>query len=113
LGEELSPQARHQLEQFQQVQQQARAIATQRIQLQTLQSEVEQALEALSKLQEGTTVYKAVGRLFLLKPKEEVQKELQEEKETLELRIRVLSRQEERLNERLQEIREKLRSMLK
>jgi len=111
--DELSPQLRHQIEQFQQAQQQAQALATQRAQLQSLITEIERALEELAKAAEGTPVYKTVGRLLIKKNKEEMLKELQEEKETLELRVKVLSRQEERVVERLQEMREKLQQMLK
>lgn len=111
--DELSPQIRHQLEQFQQAQQQAQALATQRAQLQGLITEIEKALEELSKVTDDTPVYKATGRLLIKRSRQEIQKELQEEKETLELRVRVLSRQEERVVERLQEMREKLQEMLK
>jgi len=110
---EISPQARHLLEQLQQAQQQAQALAAQRAQLQSFLVETEEALEELSKVGEETPVYKVAGRLLFRRTKEEVQKELQEEKETLELRVRVLAKQEERLVERLQEMREKLQEMLK
>jgi prefoldin beta subunit len=111
--DELSPQARHQLEQFQQAQQQAQALAAQRAQLQSLMTEVEEALEELSKVSEETPVYKALGRILIKRSRGEMEKELREEKETLELRIKVLSRQEERVVERMQEIRQKLQEMLK
>ena len=111
--DELSPQARHQLEQFQQAQQQAQALAAQRAQLQSFITEIEEALEELSKVGEETPVYKAVGRLLIKRGKGEMEKELREEKETLELRVKVLSRQEERVVERIQEIRQKLQEMLK
>lgn len=108
---ELPPQLRHQLEQLQEAQRQVEAIAAQRIQVQTLLSEVERALEELAKVSPETKMYKSVGRLLISYDKEKLEKELQEEKETLELRLKVLTRNEERLVERIQEMREKLEEM--
>jgi len=111
--EELSPQLRHQLAQFQQAQQQAQALMTQRQQLELLLRETERALEELDKLQEGAPVYKSVGTILVKSEREELKKSLNEQKETLDLRIKTLGRQEERVVQRLREMREKLEVALK
>jgi len=111
--EELSPQLRHQLAQFQQAQQQAQALMTQRQQLELLMRETERTLEELDKLQEGAPVYKSVGTILVKSEREELKKSLSEQKETLDLRIKTIGRQEERVVQRLREMREKLEVALK
>ena len=111
--EELSPQLRHQLAQFQQVQQQAQALATQKQQLELTALETKRALEELEKLREDAVVYKSVGSILVKADREELKRELGEQKETLELRVKTIGRQEERVLERLREMRERLQEVLK
>jgi prefoldin beta subunit len=111
--EELSPQLRHQIAQFQQAQQQAQALTAQRQQLELALHETERALEELDKLQEDATVYKSVGSILIKANRADVKKELTERKETLGLRIKTIERQEGRIVERLREMRDKLQEALK
>jgi prefoldin beta subunit len=111
--EKLSPQLRHQVAQFQQLQQQAQVLLNQRQQLEILLRETERALEELGKLQADAVVYKSVGTLLIKSGKAEVEKQLKEDKETLDLRIKTVQRQEERAVQRLQEMQGKLDSALK
>lgn len=111
--EKLPPQLRHQLAQFQQTQQQAQMLMTQRQQLELLLKETERALEELGKLKEDAVVYKSVGTILIKSEKDELQKSLEEQKETLDLRIKTLERQEERVVQRLREMREKLEEALR
>jgi len=111
--EKISPQLRHQLAQFQQVQQQAQVLTTQRQQLELLIRETEKALEELGKLSDDAGVYKMVGGIMVRSDKATMLKELSEQKETLDLRIKALQKQEERSIQRLQEMREKISRELK
>jgi prefoldin beta subunit len=111
--EELPPQLRHQIAQFQQAQQQAQALTVQKQQLELALHETERALEELDKLEEGATVYKSVGGILIKAGRDDVKKELTERKETLDLRIKTVERQEGRILERLREMREKLQEALK
>ena len=111
--EELPPHLRHQIAQFQQVQQQAQALTVQKQQLEIGLHETEQALEELDKLEEGATVYKSVGGIMIKAGRDDVKKELAERKETLDLRIKTIERQEGRVVERLREMRDKLQEALK
>ena len=111
--EKLSPQLRHQLAQFQQVQQQAQVLLGQRQQLELLLRETERALEELGKLPEDAVVYKSVGTILVKSEREQLQKDLTEQKETLDLRVKTLGRQEERAIQRLREMREKLDQALR
>lgn len=111
--EELPPQLRHQLAQYQQAQQQAQALLAQKQQLELALRETERALAELEKLEEGATVYKSVGGILIKTGRAELTKELTERKETLDLRIKTIERQEGRILERLREMREKLQEALK
>jgi prefoldin beta subunit len=111
--EELSPQMRHQVAQFQQAQQQAQALVAQKQQLELILRETERAVEELGKLPEGSTVYKSVGSILIKADREAVKKELTENKETLDLRIKTIERQEERVVGRLREMRDKIQEALK
>ena len=111
--EKLSPQMRHQLAQFQQAQQQAQVLLSQRQQLELLLRETERALEELGKLPEDAVVYKSVGTILVKSEKAVLQKDLAEQKETLDLRIKTLERQGERAVQRLREMRDKIDEALK
>lgn len=111
--EKISPQLRHQLAQFQQVQQQTQILLTQRQQLELLFRETERALEELGKLPEDAVVYKSVGAILVKSEKGPLQKDLAEQKETLDLRVKTLERQGERAVQRLREMREKIDEALK
>jgi prefoldin beta subunit len=111
--EKLSPQLRHQLAQFQQLQQQAQVLVSQRQQLEVLFRETQRALEELQKLSDDALVYKSVGSILVRTNKKELERSLSEEKETLDLRVKTVARQQDRVLERLKEMREKLDQALK
>jgi prefoldin beta subunit len=111
--EELPPQLRHQIAQFQQAQQQAQALTVQKQQLELALHETERAIEEMDKLEPSATVYKSVGGILIKAGRDEVKKELTERKETLDLRVKTVERQEGRVVERLREMRDKLQEALK
>ena len=111
--EKLSPQIRHQLAQYQQAQQQAQMLINQRQQLEMLLRETERAHEELSKLPDDNVVYKSVGTILVKSNKTELQKNLAEQKETLDLRVKTLERQGERAVQRLKEMQVKIDEALK
>jgi prefoldin beta subunit len=111
--EKMSPQMRHQLAQFQQAQQQAQVLISQRQQLEVLLRETEHAAEELTKMSDDAVVYKSVGPILIRADKKELQKSLEEQRETLDLRVKTLERQAERAVQRLQEMRDKLERALK
>jgi prefoldin beta subunit len=93
--------------QFQIAQQQMQSIMAQREGMSIQSIESDKALEELTKSQE-THVYKAVGSILVRVKKEDVQKELEERKETAELRIKSLDKEEKRLREKMMEMQKKL-----
>ena len=97
----MSPQLQNQITQYQQVQQQLQATATQKVQMQSQQKEMQRSLEELNK--STGDVYKTAGALLIkVDDKEAVKADLEESLETLEIRIKSLARQEQSLRERFE-----------
>jgi prefoldin beta subunit len=109
---ELPPQIQNMIAQLQNVQQQLQMVMSQKIQLEASLKEVESAIQEVEKAGEDTPIFKSVGTVLVKSDKDSLLKEFKEKKDTIEIRIRTLSRQEEKLKERLQELQNKLKSML-
>ena len=75
--------------------------------------EVERALEEVEKLDADAEVYKSVGGILIKSEKTKVGEELKERKETLDLRIKTLQRQEEKIQSRLKEMQAQIQDELK
>jgi prefoldin beta subunit len=89
------------LKQFQRLQQDLAAINQQRLQLDLKLREVVHTLEELKTLPEDATLYRPIGSLLVkAKGRPEVEEMLTEEKETLEVRVKAVERQENHLKER-------------
>ncbi len=111
-GSELPPQVQHQISMLQQLQQKLEIIITQRTQSELQLKETEQAISELEKIEQGSDVYKMVGTLLIKTQPEKVSEELKDKKETLELRVKTLQRQEERSRKQLEEMRAKVQETL-
>jgi len=99
---ELPKKVQDQLAMFEQMQQQTQIIATQKQSVELQLSEIERALDALEKVKEGDAVYRSIGSLLIkAENKETVIKDLKEEKETLEVRVKTLGKQVDRMKEKL------------
>ncbi len=110
---EISPEVQEQLKQFQIMQQQMQIVVSQKMQLDAMGKETSRALDELKKLEEGAEVYKAVGRILIKSKKAELEKELSESKETNDVRIKSLEKQEGKLKERLTQMQSALEAELK
>jgi prefoldin beta subunit len=108
---EISPQAQHMLLQLQQYQQQSEVLTLQKQQMEIQLNEIMSALDILRDLK-SKTVYKSVGPILVNSEKSVVEKELNDKKETLELRIKTLSKQEVKLKSKIQELSSKVATML-
>ncbi|MDP6459728.1 MAG: prefoldin subunit beta [Candidatus Hydrothermarchaeota archaeon] len=111
--EQIPPKLQNQIMQFQQVQQQAQAISTQRMQLDLHLKEVERSLAEVEKLDDNAEIYKNVGAILMRSRTPSIKGELQENKETMELRIKTLQRQEKKIQQRLKEMQGKIQEELK
>ena len=111
--EDLPPQVQNQLKQMQQLQQQLEMLVQQRLQLDVRLRETENALEELNKLEDDSLIYKTIGNLIIKADRETVLKELQEEKESSELRKKTLEGQETKIKEKLEELQTKIQEVLR
>ncbi|ABL78058.1 prefoldin subunit [Thermofilum pendens] len=73
--------------------------------------EIERTLKALEQSQ-GGFVYRSMGNILIQTPREEVMKELNSEKELLQLRLEEFTKREKLLRERLASLEKQLRSAL-
>ncbi len=89
------------LKQFQRLQQELGTIQQQHLQLDLKLREVSHTLDELATVPEDAVLYRPIGGLLLkAKNRKEVQDLLTEEKETLEVRVKAVERQENHLKER-------------
>ena len=89
--EEMSKQLQDQINRLQQMRIQYQMIMQQRQQVELRLKEIEDALEELNKTDTKTPIYKSIGALLIkTKGKSEVTKELNSNKESLELRKNTL-----------------------
>jgi prefoldin beta subunit len=102
-----------QLNQFQQLQQQAQVIATQKntndIQIQETQS----ALDELKKTDKDSEVFKTAGNLLIKVDRDEINAELEDKLETSKLRQQTMSRQEDRVMKKLKEMQANIENSMK
>jgi prefoldin beta subunit len=89
------------IKQFQRLQQELAGIQQQHLQLDLKLRESVHTLDELKGLPEDATVYRPIGGLLVkAKSRKEVEDLLTEEKETLEVRVKAIERQENHLKER-------------
>jgi len=109
---ELSPQAQQTLMQMQTFQQQMQNVLIQKESLSLQNLDINNALKELEKSKEDD-VYKAVGPILIKSNKKDLEKELKERKETIEIRLKSLEKQEAKLKEKLEEGQKKIQELLK
>lgn len=89
------------IRQFQRLQQELAAVQQQRLQIDLKVREVSSTLEELKALPEDVVVYRPIGGLLVrAKNRKEVEDLLTEDKETSEVRLKAVERQENHLKER-------------
>jgi prefoldin beta subunit len=108
----LTPEAQQILIELQTYQQQTQTVLIQKESLNIQNMEIDRALEELGKTT-NNDVYKIVGPILIKSNKKELEKELSEKKETIELRLKSLKKQEERLREKLKESQEKFEKIFR
>lgn len=108
----ISPEAQQILIEMQTYQQQMQAVLLQTESLNLQNIEIERALEEMKKSKEKE-VFKAVGPILIKADKTEVEKEFNEKKELINVRLKSLKKQEERLKEKITEAQEKFERAFK
>ncbi len=102
--ESLPEKVKEQVIRLQQLQNTLQALVLQRQTAELELRNVERAIEELEKASEDAVIYKSAGPLLVMRDKESLVKELNERKEILNARLKVLERQEERTRERIREL---------
>ena len=105
-------QTREMVGQFQQYQQQLQAVLIQKETMQLQLMEITKAMEELDS-SKNEKAYKITGQIMVIKPVEELKKELGETKEAIEVRMNSLGKTEERITGKLKEMETELRKLVK
>jgi prefoldin beta subunit len=101
------------IKQFQRLQQELGAIQQQRLQIDLRVRELGHTLEELKTLADDAVVYRPIGGLLVrAKAKKEVEELLADDKETLEVRLKAVERQENHLKERYTSMQQELTQAL-
>ncbi len=88
-------------------------MSQQRLQMDLKLRELKHTLEELKTLPEGATIYRPIGGLLAkAKDRKEVEDLLTEDKETLEVRLKAVERQENALKERYQTMQKEITDAL-
>jgi prefoldin beta subunit len=110
---QLPPQIQNQLAQLQELQQQAQIVIQQRQQLELQVREVERTLEELAKVSADAPLFKSVGSLLVaVQDRAALERDLQDQKETMTVRLESAKRQEQRLRERVTALQTELQAAL-
>jgi prefoldin beta subunit len=111
--DELSPKVQNQIAQFQQLQQQLQAVLNQKFQMDAQVKEMQRTVDELNKTAEDVVIYKSIGSLLIkAENKAKVLSEIEEDKETMEVRVKTLERQEKSLRDRYQVLQDQLNKAL-
>ena len=109
---EIPPQVQNLFAQLQQLKVQIEAVGRQKMQVEALLKDAENALEELEKLNEKSVIYRSVGELMIKAERGVVKGDLSEKKETYDLRSKTLERQEERVQKKYQQLQQQLQEAL-
>ena len=101
---EIPENIQNQLNQFQQLQQQAQAVTMQVQNVEIQIQETEKALEELKKTDDSTEVFKQAGTLLIKVEYADALADMEDKLETLQLRKQTMTRQEERVMKKLEEM---------
>jgi len=111
-GMKITPEAQQVLMDLQACQQQMQTVLIQKESLNIQNMEIDKALDELKKVK-NEDVFKAVGPILIKSEKSKLEKELEERKETIGLRLKSMQKQENRLKERMDKGQEMLEKVLK
>jgi prefoldin beta subunit len=109
---QLPPNVQERIARLQQLQNTMQQLLSQKQRLEMESAETERALKTLEETSEGSKIYKSVGAVLVEKDKTSVVKDLTDKKEFLEMRSKVLQKQEEKTKEKIQGLQETLQKEL-
>lgn len=97
--------------QFQQLQSQYQIIVSQLQSLKIELNETDAALSELSKT-ENPIVYKSIGSILIKSEKADLLEDLNKKKESIDIRIKTIEKQEDRVKKKLEEMQKNLQKAL-
>ncbi len=109
----LPAQLQEQLLRLQQLQQTLQTVTAQRQQLNLENSDIDQALAELEKMDNTSIIYKSIGSLLVKSERQKVMDELSERKDLLTTRILVFTKQRSRMEERIKSLQRTVQERLK
>ena len=109
---QLPPNVQERIARLQQLQNTMQQLLAQKQRLEAEKAETERAITTLGETPDDAKVYKSVGAVLVEKAKAAVVKELTDKKDFLEMREKVLEKQEEKTKEKLQGLQETLQKEL-
>ncbi len=109
---QLPPNIQEKINRLQQLQNTLQQLVMQKQRLELERNESERALKTLEDVSSETKVYKSAGAILVEKDRDAVVKELKERLDFLEMRSKVLAKQEGNTRERLASIQESLQQEL-
>jgi len=109
---QLPPEAQEKVEQLQDAQQKAQQIAIQKQQAEQQLAEAENALDVLSEVEEDTGMYRRVGELLVETEYGEAKEDLEDQVDSLEIRVQTLEKQEGRIREQFESLQGELQELL-
>lgn len=111
--DDIPPKVQNQIAQFQQLAQRIQMVTTQKMQFDAQVRELDGAVKELEKTPEGASVFKNVGSLLIqVKDRAALIEEKKEQKETVEVRVKTLDRQDKTLRERHQNLQKQITEAL-
>jgi prefoldin beta subunit len=109
----IPPKVQNQIAQFQQLTQQIQMVTTQKIQLEAQVRELDRTIIELEKVTDDSAVFKNVGSLLIqVKDRLTLVTELKEQKETAEVRVKTIDRQDKHLRERHKSLQDQITQAL-
>jgi len=107
---ELSKETEQKIAQLQLYEQSLQNILMQKQQFQSQSVEIESALKELETTKEA---YKIVGNIMVAAKKEDLKKDLESKKETINLRIKTMEKQENQIREKAKKLQEEVSKKIK
>ncbi|MCS7097075.1 MAG: prefoldin subunit beta [Candidatus Methanomethylicia archaeon] len=112
MEDKLPPEVEEKIARLQDVQEQLRLILIRKQQLQLQLIETQSALEEVEKLSDDCEIYKTSGYIMFKSTKSEVFEGLRDKRDTLELRIKTLEKQESLLRKQFDELKREVDRIL-
>ncbi|MDD5087023.1 MAG: prefoldin subunit beta [Candidatus Nanoarchaeia archaeon] len=106
----VSKETQQKIQQLQLMEQSMQQFLMQRQNFQSQLAEIDSALKELKKSKEA---YKIIGNIMVLSDNEELEKELASKKETAELRIKTIEKQEQKLREKAEDMQKQVLDEIK